>query len=70
MRGERRHWRFEPIWARLEFEETDADENRLLLASHGKRLALGGFLAPAERKRLYRELVDALARWRAALSAR
>jgi len=70
VRGERRHWRFEPVWARLVFEEIDETESRLLLASHGKKLALGGFLAPAERKRLYYGLKEALARWRAALIAR
>jgi uncharacterized membrane protein len=35
--------------------------------SHGKSLALGAFLAPAQRKTLYRELADALIRWRATL---
>ncbi len=70
VRGDRRHWRFEPVWARLVFEEIDADENRLSVASHGTRLALGAFLSPVERKRLYGGLKDAFARWRAALTAR
>jgi uncharacterized membrane protein len=33
-------------------------------------LALGAFLAPEQRKNLYRELADALTRWRAALMPR
>ncbi|HVA35527.1 MAG TPA: DUF2244 domain-containing protein [Stellaceae bacterium] len=70
VRGDRRHWRFEPVWARLVFEEADEDENRLAVTSHGKRLALGAFLSPVERRRLYRELADALARWRDALASR
>ncbi|MDE2227547.1 MAG: DUF2244 domain-containing protein [Alphaproteobacteria bacterium] len=70
VRGERHHWRFEPAWARLVFEEIDENENRLLVASHGRRLSLGAFLGPAERRRLYRELADALARWRQSLTGR
>jgi uncharacterized membrane protein len=70
VRGERRRWRFEPVWARLVFEEVDENENRLSLASHGQRLSLGAFLSPAERRTLYRDLADALARWRRALTGR
>ncbi|MBU6507083.1 MAG: DUF2244 domain-containing protein [Alphaproteobacteria bacterium] len=70
VRGDRRAWRFEPVWARLDFEEIDRDENRLAVTSHGKRLALGAFLSPVERKRLYRDLSDAFARWRQALIGR
>ena len=69
VRGDRRAWRFEPVWARLDFEEMD-DENRLAVISHGTRLALGAFLSPVERKRLYRDLSDAFARWRQALTGR
>lgn len=70
VRGDRRSWRFEPVWLRLVFEEPDEDSNRLYLASHGKTLSIGAFLAPAERKKLYLDLKRALARWRAALSGR
>jgi uncharacterized membrane protein len=70
VRGDRRAWRFEPVWARLDFEEIDRDQNRLAVTSHGKFLPLGAFLAPMERKRLYGELKDAFASWRAALTAR
>lgn len=70
IKGETRRWRFEPAWLRLVFEESDPDTNRLWLMSHGKSLALGAFLAPAQRKTLYRELADALIRWRATLMPR
>lgn len=70
VRGDRRAWRFEPVWARLDFEEIDRDENRLVVTSHGKRLTLGAFLSPMERRRLYRDLSDAFARWRQALTRR
>jgi uncharacterized membrane protein len=70
VRGDRRHWRFEPVWARLVFEEIAEDENRLSVTSHGRRLSLGAFLSPNERRKLYRGLADALARWRRALTGR
>jgi uncharacterized membrane protein len=70
VRGDRRLWRFEPVWLRLVFEEPDEDSNRLYLASHGKTLSIGSFLAPVERKKLYAELKHAFARWRAALAGR
>ena len=70
VRGDRRSWRFEPFWLRLVFEEPDEDSNRLYLASHGKTLSIGGFLAPTERKKLYHDLKHALGRWRASLSGR
>ncbi len=70
VRGDRRHWRFEPVWARLVFEEIAEDENRLSVTSHGRRLSLGAFLSPNERRKLYRDLADALARWCRALTGR
>ena len=70
VRGDRRSWRFEPVWLRLVFEEPDEDSNRLYLASHGKTLSIGSFLAPTERKQLYLDLKHALGRWRASLSGR
>lgn len=70
VRGDRRCWRFEPVWARLVFEEIGEDENRLSVTSHGKRLSLGTFLSPIERRKLYRDLADALVHWRRALTGR
>ena len=62
-RGERRRWQFQPFWLRVILEERD-ETNRLVLTSHGRELAVGGFLAPAERKNLAEALKDALLRWR------
>lgn len=67
IRGERRQWRFEPYWLKIVFEEWDEGQNRLLLASHGKSLALGTFLSSPERRRLALALKAALAAWRDAL---
>ncbi len=62
-RGERRRWQFQPFWLRVVLEEHD-ETSRLVLASHGRELVLGGFLAPQERRRLAAALKDALTRWR------
>ena len=67
IRGERRHWRFEPFWLRLVFEEWDEGQNRLVLVSHGKSLALGTFLSSPERRGLAQALKSALTNWRQAL---
>ena len=64
VRGDRREWRFQPYWLRVVFEEKDEETNRLLITSHGKWLALGAFLGPAQRRDLAATLQDALGRWR------
>lgn len=64
VRGERRHWRFQPYWLRVVFEERDEETNRLVLTSHGRSLVVGSFLAPAERRTLAASLKGALGRWR------
>ena len=68
MRGDRRRWSFQPFWARIVYEETDADTNRLTLTSHGRSLVLGSFLGAGERRSFAARLQDALARWRAHLT--
>jgi uncharacterized membrane protein len=67
VRGNRRVWRFQPFWLRIVLEERDADRNRLFVASHGRFLAIGDFLAPAARRELAATIGDALSRWRAAI---
>ncbi len=64
VRGERRQWRFEPYWIRIVFEEKD-ETNSLALASHGRQLPVGNFLAPEVRRRFAATLGAALERWRA-----
>lgn len=64
VRGEKQQWRFEPYWLRIVFEEWEEGQNRLLLASHGKALALGVFLSSPERRDVALGLKAALARWR------
>ena len=64
VRGERKHWQFQPFWLRVILEEPDEHSNRLMLTSHGRWLEVGSFLGPDERRGVARSLKDALARWR------
>ena len=48
VRGERRNWHFQPFWVRVVLEERRDESNRLLVASHGRSLVIGDFLAPPE----------------------
>ena len=66
--GERRLWRFQPFWLRVVLDESPDESNRLLLASHGRSLAIAEFLGAPMRRELADTLRAALARWRAALN--
>lgn len=68
VRGDRRVWHFQPFWLRVILIERPDTSNRLLLASHGRSLAIGDFLAPAVRRELAAALREALRRWREALN--
>src|ERR1700750_3310646 len=48
-RGEGRNWRFQPFWVRIVLEERGETANRLFVASHGRALVIGDFLAPTMR---------------------
>ncbi|HZU90934.1 MAG TPA: DUF2244 domain-containing protein [Stellaceae bacterium] len=68
VRGDRRTWRFQPFWLRVVLEERPDESNRLYVASHGRSLAIGDFLAPAVRRELAITLRDVLRRWRETLN--
>ena len=68
VRGERRDWRFQPFWVRVILEERPDSSNRLLVASHGRSLVIGEFVAPTARRELAATLRDALTRWRNSLN--
>jgi len=70
VRGDRRRWSFQAYWARIVFEETDEDSNTLAIASHGRSLTVASFLGAGERRAFAGVLSDALARWKAQLTAR
>ena len=56
VRGERRHWRMQAFWLRVELLEANNGSNRLLVTTHGRSLPIGAFLTPDERRELAREL--------------
>jgi uncharacterized membrane protein len=69
-RGGHRRWLFQPYWLRVIFEEEDEDTNRLAIRSHGRTLALGTFLGPAQRREFAERLQQALADWRVYVEGR
>jgi uncharacterized membrane protein len=58
---------FEPTWLRVEMDDPPAHDSPLVLASHGRRLAIAGFLSPEERAELAAGLREGLRLRRAAL---
>jgi uncharacterized membrane protein len=66
--GERRRWQFQPFWLRVVLEERTDESNRLVIASHGRRLVIGEFLGPPIRREVAATLRAALASWHAALN--
>jgi uncharacterized membrane protein len=62
-KGARRGWQFEPYWLRVIFEDRD-EPGPVMLASHGRILTVGSFLAPEQRRSLAASLHAALADWR------
>ena len=67
--GEAITWTFQPHWLRVEIDDPPQHESQLTLASHGRRLTIGSFLAPEEKADLARALRTALQGVRAAPSA-
>ncbi len=65
--GKVRDWVFDPYWVRVRLEQNRVDPaipGDLFLASHGQKVALGSFLAPAERGSLAATLEHTLAELR------
>jgi uncharacterized membrane protein len=60
----RKSWSFQPYWLRISMDDPPKHASQLILASHGRAIALGTFLAPAERAELARALDNALQRAR------
>lgn len=61
VRGQRREWRFNPSWVRL--EQTVHEEfgtERVALVSRGERVEIGAFLGPDQKAELARDLNRAL----------
>lgn len=63
--GAVRRWHANPAWVRLRLIEDAPVEKYLTLSGGGREIELGGFLSPAEREALHRDLARALAPLRA-----
>ncbi len=60
-----RHWQTNPYWVQPRLHPTPV-ENYLTLKGTEREVELGAFLTPDERRKLYEELLQALARLRSA----
>lgn len=68
--GRRQEFTFEPAWVRVETEDNPGSRQSLHLASHGRRVNVGAFLAPEQRAALAEDLRAALHTWRRSLTER
>lgn len=62
--GRAAEWRFEPFWVRVHFDEPPRPDSPVVISSHGRRLGLGLFLTPDERREFAATLRAALERAR------
>lgn len=63
-RGATERHEFQSYWLKVTLEKHADDSNRLLLSSHGRHLAVAGFLGPGQREQLAQTLTEALTRAR------
>ena len=59
-RGGTEKWSFQPYWLRIAIDDPPEHHSQLVLSSHGRSLAIGGFLSPGERVDLAQALRQAL----------
>lgn len=62
--GRERRIRLEPMSTTARLERLAMRQNRLWLTARGQRVAVGGFLSPAEREAIYEVIADGLERFR------
>ncbi|MDE2363811.1 MAG: DUF2244 domain-containing protein [Hyphomicrobiales bacterium] len=64
-KGQRREWRFNPSWVRIDrAEHEEFGVQRLALVSHGRAVEFASFLGPDQKAEVARDLSFALARAR------
>jgi uncharacterized membrane protein len=60
-RGKVAEWSLNPVWVRIEREtHEEFGLMRLFLVSHGRKLAIAGFLGPVEKESFAKALSDAI----------
>lgn len=62
--GQVESWVFEPYWVKLSLEKHNKHDHTCALSLHDQRVTLGRFLTDNQRKGLYKDLQDALIRWK------
>lgn len=62
--GAERCFTFAPLFTRVQLESLGPSENRLWLAGGGRRLRIGWFLSPGERREIHAVIADGLDRYR------
>lgn len=62
--GRQAVWSFQPYWLTVTIDDPPEHHSQLVLSSHGRSLAVGGFLSPDERLDFANALRAALARAR------
>ncbi|WP_439533233.1 DUF2244 domain-containing protein [Polymorphobacter sp.] len=68
-KGTERRFGFEPLWTRVQLEETPLGDVRLWLAAHGRRVSVGRFLSPGERREVGEVISAGLERYRSGRSS-
>lgn len=63
--GSERRFGFEPLWTRVLMEESALGDVSLWLTARGRRVRVGGFLSPGERREVGKVIREALAAYRA-----
>jgi uncharacterized membrane protein len=60
VRGRVQRWSFQPYWLRIAMDDPPQHHSQLVLGTHGRAVAIGSFLTPAERLDLAQTLRRAL----------
>jgi uncharacterized membrane protein len=63
--GAERRFGFEPLWTRVDIEETPLGDAHVWLAARGRRVRVGQFLSAPERREVGATIAAALSRYRA-----
>ena len=63
--GAEKRFGFEPLWTRVQVEETPLGDAHVFLATRGRRVRVGGFLSAPERREVGAAISAALAAYRA-----